>query len=184
MRQLAGYHYLAPDLPGHGRSNQLPWISLDDITQQVAELIEDRIPARRAHLVGLSLRGAVAHRLLAHRPQLLDRVVIDGCGVLPARAAGLWKLGIAIIAPLIHRKLVIGLLYRASGAIQAIRRDAPASPPTWGRSHRPPSGGPSPTPTTTTGSPGQSSAPPAPRCWWRGNESPGPSGPRTPRWPP
>jgi pimeloyl-ACP methyl ester carboxylesterase len=115
VRRLAGYHCLAPDLPGHGRSNQLPWTSLDDTTQQVVGLIEDRIPARRAHVVGLSLGGAVAHTLLAHHPELLDRVVIDGCGVLPARAAGLWKLGMALIAPFIHRKLVIGLLYRALG---------------------------------------------------------------------
>jgi pimeloyl-ACP methyl ester carboxylesterase len=115
MRRLAGYHCLAPDLPGHGRSNQLPWTSLEDTVQQVVGLIEDRIPARRAHVVGLSLGGAVAHTLLAHRPELPDRVVIDGCGVLPAREAGLWKLGMALIAPFIHRKLVIGLLYRALG---------------------------------------------------------------------
>jgi pimeloyl-ACP methyl ester carboxylesterase len=115
MRRLAGYHCLAPDLPGHGRSNQLPWTSLDDTTQQVAGLIEDRIPGRRAHVVGLSLGGAVAHTLLAHRPQMLDRVVIDGCGVLPSRAARLWKLGMALIAPFIHRKLVISFLYRALG---------------------------------------------------------------------
>ena len=115
MRRLAGYHCLAPDLPGHGRSNYLPWTSLEDTTQQVVGLIEDRIPARRAHVVGLSLGGAVAHRLLAHRPELLDRVVIDGCGVLPARAARLWKLGMAMIAPFLHRKLVISLLYRALG---------------------------------------------------------------------
>ena len=115
MRRLAGYHCLAPDLPGHGRSNQLPWTSLDDTTQQVVGLIEERIPARQAHVVGLSLGGVVAHTLLAHRPELLDRVVIDGAGVLPSRGVGLWKLGMALIAPLIHRKLVISVLYRALG---------------------------------------------------------------------
>jgi pimeloyl-ACP methyl ester carboxylesterase len=115
MRRLAGYHCLAPDLPGHGRSNQLPWTSLDDATQQVVGLIEDRIPTRRAHVVGLSLGGVVAHTLLAQRPELLDRVVIDGAGVLPSRGVGLWKLGMAMVAPFIHRRLVIGLLYRALG---------------------------------------------------------------------
>jgi pimeloyl-ACP methyl ester carboxylesterase len=117
MRRLVGYHCLAPDLPGHGRSNHLPWTSLDDTAQQVAALIEDRVPARRAHVVGLSLGGALVHKLLAHRPELLDRVVIDGCGggVLPARGAGLWKLAFALTAPLLHRKLVIGLLYRYLG---------------------------------------------------------------------
>ena len=115
VRRLAGYHCLAPDLPGHGRSNHLPWTSLDDTARQVAELIEGRVPARRAHVVGLSLGGVVAHRLLAHRPELLDRVVIDGAGVLPARSVGLWKLGMALVAPFIHRRLVIGVLYRTRG---------------------------------------------------------------------
>jgi pimeloyl-ACP methyl ester carboxylesterase len=114
MRRLAGYHCLAPDLPGHGRSNHLPWTSLDDTAQQVVRLMRAASPADE-HLVGLSLGGVVAHTLLAQRPELLDRVVIDGAGVLPAREAGLWKLGMALIAPLIHRKLVIGLLYRALG---------------------------------------------------------------------
>jgi pimeloyl-ACP methyl ester carboxylesterase len=117
MERLAGYHCLAPDLPGHGRSNHLPWTSLDDTAQQVAGLIEDRIPARRAHVVGLSLGGVLVHKLLAHRPELLDRVVIDGCGggVVPARGAGLWKLAFALTAPLLHRKLTIGLIYRYLG---------------------------------------------------------------------
>jgi len=115
MGRFAGYHCLAPDLPGHGRSSHLPWSSLEDTTQQVVGLIEGRIPARRAHVVGLSLGGVVAHTLLAQRPELLDRVVIDGAGVLPSRGVGLWKLGMALVAPFIHRKLVIGLLYRALG---------------------------------------------------------------------
>jgi pimeloyl-ACP methyl ester carboxylesterase len=117
MGRLAGYHCLAPDLPGHGRSNHLPWTSLDDTARQVAALIEDCIPARRAHMVGLSLGGAVVHKLLAHHPELLDRVVIDGCGggVLPARGVWLWKLAFALTAPLIHRNLVIGLLHRYLG---------------------------------------------------------------------
>jgi pimeloyl-ACP methyl ester carboxylesterase len=121
---LAGYHCLAPDLPGHGRSNNLRWASLDGTAQQVAALIQDRIPARRAHLVGLSLGGAVAHTLLAHRPELLDRVVIDGCGlvdVLPARGVGLWKLGFAVVSPFIHRGPVIGLFARMVGVAPSDR---------------------------------------------------------------
>jgi pimeloyl-ACP methyl ester carboxylesterase len=138
MRRLAGYHCLAPDLPGHGRSNQLPWTSLDDATQQVVGLIEDRIPTRRAHVVGLSLGGVVAHTLLAQRPELLDRVVIDGAGVLPSREAGIWRLGIALgialVAPFLHRRLVIGLLYRALGG-------DPGDPVGRGRFRRRPAGG-------------------------------------------
>jgi pimeloyl-ACP methyl ester carboxylesterase len=124
IERLVGYHCLAPDLPGHGRSNHLRWASLDGTAQQVAALIQDRIPARRAHLVGLSLGGAVAHTLLAHRPELLDRVVIDGCGlvdVLPARGVGLWKLGFAVVSPFIHRGPVIGLFARMVGVAPSDR---------------------------------------------------------------
>jgi pimeloyl-ACP methyl ester carboxylesterase len=99
MRRLTAYHCLAPDLPGHGRSNRVPWRSLADTSEQVARLIETRFPSRRAHVVGLSLGGAVAHTLLARRPELLDRVVIDGCGALPAWWVGLTKLAVAGAAP-------------------------------------------------------------------------------------
>jgi pimeloyl-ACP methyl ester carboxylesterase len=55
LRRLGGCHCLAPDLPGHGRSNRLPWRSRIDPAEQVAEFIQRRSPSRRAHLVGLSL---------------------------------------------------------------------------------------------------------------------------------
>src|SRR5688572_9927204 len=83
VARLMDYHCLAPDLPGHGRSNRIPWRSEADTAEQVVELIETRIPARKTHLVGLSLGGSLVHTLLARRPDLLDRVVIDGSGGLP-----------------------------------------------------------------------------------------------------
>jgi pimeloyl-ACP methyl ester carboxylesterase len=115
MRRLTAYHCLAPDLPGHGRSNRVPWRSLADTSEQVARLIETRFPSRRAHVVGLSLGGAVAHTLLARRPELLDRVVIDGCGALPAWWVGLTKLGVAVVSPFVHRGAVIGVIAQALG---------------------------------------------------------------------
>lgn len=41
--------------------------------------------------------------------------MIDGAGVLPARSVGLWKLGMTLVAPFIHRRLVISVLYRVLG---------------------------------------------------------------------
>ena len=40
MAELAGFHCLAPDLPGFGRSNHLPLPSNERITDLLAELIE------------------------------------------------------------------------------------------------------------------------------------------------
>ncbi len=84
MARLAAFHCLAPDLPGFGQSNGMRLTSRVATADLVAELIEARVPAGSAHVVGLSWGGAIAHALLDRRPRLVDRVVIDGAGVLPS----------------------------------------------------------------------------------------------------
>jgi pimeloyl-ACP methyl ester carboxylesterase len=64
----------------------------------------------------------VAHTLLTTRRELLDRVVIDGCGALPAWWIAPMKLGVAAISPVIHRGPVIGLFARMLG-VAASGRD-------------------------------------------------------------
>lgn len=124
VSRLAGYHCLAPDLPGHGRSNRLPWRSLAETADTIVELIETLVPARRAHLVGLSVGGALTHALLSRRPELLNRVIVDGAGALPSRRHAPFLLGIAAIAPLLHSRAVIALLSRSVGEIpEADRAD-------------------------------------------------------------
>jgi pimeloyl-ACP methyl ester carboxylesterase len=110
---------MAPDLPGHGRSNHEPWRSLSTTADLIAQLIETRVPAGRAHLVGLSMGGAVTHTLLARRPELLDRVIIDGSGGLPWWGNGPLLVGIAAISPFLHTRPVIAMLSRSVGGIPA-----------------------------------------------------------------
>lgn len=128
MAELGGHHCLAPDLPGFGRSNHVPWVSLNDTAERVAELIQD-LPSRRAHVVGLSLGGSVAHALLARRPELLDRVVIDGCGVLPWWGTRLIKLGVAALSPFLHTRVVVGAIGRAWELDEQARADLRAASP-------------------------------------------------------
>jgi pimeloyl-ACP methyl ester carboxylesterase len=115
MARLAGFHCLAPDFPGCGRSNGLAWSSRTDAADRIAELIETRVRAGRAHVVGISLGGSVAHALLARHPRVVDRALIDGAGVLPWW--GNWPLliGLAAIAPLLHTRPVIAGLSRSVG---------------------------------------------------------------------
>ena len=115
--RLSSYHCIAPDLPGHGRSNHIAWRSENDTADQIVELIETRIPARKAHLVGLSLGGSLAHVLLARRPDLLDRVIIDGSGALPWWGNTPFLLGIAAMSPFLHTRPVIAMLSRSVGGI-------------------------------------------------------------------
>jgi pimeloyl-ACP methyl ester carboxylesterase len=122
--QLGGFRCLAPDLPGFGRSVAVPWRSREATADLIAQLIETRVPERRAHLVGLSVGGALAHTLLDRRADLLDRVLIDGAGALPWRGSGPYLLGIAAISPFLHTRVVIAALSRSVGQIpEADRAD-------------------------------------------------------------
>jgi 3-oxoadipate enol-lactonase len=65
------WRVLAPDLRGHGRSGlSSGWPSVADLAGDVARLMEAE-SAAPAHLVGLSLGGAVALQLAIDRPELL-----------------------------------------------------------------------------------------------------------------
>jgi pimeloyl-ACP methyl ester carboxylesterase len=127
MARLAGFHCLAPDLPGFGRSNHLPSASRIETADLVAELIKTRVPAGRASIVGLSWGGGVAHTLLDRHPELVDRVVIDGAGVLSWWANGPFLLGIAAIAPFLHTRPVTAFFGDIIGMDEVGREDLRAS---------------------------------------------------------
>ena len=103
------FHCLAPDLPGFGRSNELPFVSRAVTADLVADLVTERVAAGRAHLVGLSWGGGLVHTVLDRRPELVDRAVIDGAGVLTSRVGSLWLLGVGAVAPFLHTRPVTGL---------------------------------------------------------------------------
>ena len=115
MAGLTDFHCLAPDLPGHGRSGAIEWESRAESARLVAELIEERAAAGKAHVVGLSLGGSIALELLATRPDLLDRVIVDGCGALHSPLAGPMKIGVALISPFLRFAPVARLIGRAFG---------------------------------------------------------------------
>jgi pimeloyl-ACP methyl ester carboxylesterase len=98
-------------------SNRLRWTSSADAADYIANLIATRIPAGHAHVVGISLGGAVTHRMLARHANVLDRVIIDGAGILPWWGNGPYLLFIAAIAPFLHTQAVIGALSRSVGGI-------------------------------------------------------------------
>lgn len=128
MASLAGrFHCLAPDLPGFGRSNHLPCRSRTETADLVAELIETRVPARRAHVVGLSWGGAITYAVLERHPDLLDRVVIDGAGVLPWWGGNLILAGVSVVSPFLHTRPVIGLFSDIIGMDEEGRADLRAS---------------------------------------------------------
>ncbi|MBI3750793.1 MAG: alpha/beta fold hydrolase, partial [Chloroflexi bacterium] len=120
MARLAPtFHCLAPDFPGCGLSNRRSWTSVGDAADRVAALIDARVPARRAHIIGISLGGAVAHTLVARHPGLVGRLLIDGAGVLPSWRNLPLLIGIAAISPFLHTRPVIAAMSRSVGRMPA-----------------------------------------------------------------
>lgn len=72
------YHCLNVDLPGHGKSNHVPWVSLADTADQIASIIRERATNGKAHIVGLSLGGHVGLAVLERHPEVVDHAVISG----------------------------------------------------------------------------------------------------------
>lgn len=75
---LSDFNCLNIDLPGHGKSNQVTWVSLGDTANQVAVIIQTRATNGKAHVVGLSLGGHVGLSLLEQHAHMVDHAVISG----------------------------------------------------------------------------------------------------------
>ncbi len=121
VRLLPEFTCLKPDLPGHGSAGRQPWVSLQQTAAEVARLIEST-PEGRAHVVGLSLGATVAMELMNSRPELLDRVVLDGAGGIRWRFAPLLVALAAAASPFIHTRPVLRMIARAL-SIKPDRRD-------------------------------------------------------------
>ncbi len=112
MDRLDDYHCLAPDFPGYGQSNDQEWVSINETTKQIAEIIRDRGSGRRAHIVGLSLGGSITISLLSKAPDLVDHAIVDGAGVLPMMGVPLMKISFRLLQPFLHTDFVIKMIAR------------------------------------------------------------------------
>jgi pimeloyl-ACP methyl ester carboxylesterase len=110
---LSGYHCLAPDLPGHGRSREVAWASRAETARLVIDLLEGL--GRPAALVGLSLGGSVAFGVLERRSDLVDHAIIDGCAAIGTPLGPLMKAGVRLVAPFVGRPSVARMIARSVG---------------------------------------------------------------------
>ncbi|WP_411843877.1 alpha/beta fold hydrolase [Salinicoccus sp. HZC-1] len=78
------YRCINVDLPGHGNSVDVPWISLDDTARKIVQLIEENFPGEKVHVVGLSLGGHVAMELILKYSSLFESAFISGITTRPA----------------------------------------------------------------------------------------------------
>ncbi|GAP15602.1 predicted hydrolase [Longilinea arvoryzae] len=83
IERLSEFHCLAPDLPEHGGSAALKPFSIAEAAGRMAELIRNRIPGGRAHVVGLSEGAQVAVAMLASAPEVMASAVVSSALLRP-----------------------------------------------------------------------------------------------------
>lgn len=106
MKALTNFHCIAPDFPGHGKSNQYQWTNIDEVTDWIAEIIKTKCNGK-ANIVGLSLGGAVGLNLLNKYPDLIYKAIIDGCSAKQMKGVWLILFGVAIVSPFIRTNLLM-----------------------------------------------------------------------------
>jgi len=77
VRDLARFHLLAPDLPGHGKSPDAVF-DLGDCVRRLTGIIQERAAGAKAHIVGLSLGGAVGLTLASVNPAAVESLFVSG----------------------------------------------------------------------------------------------------------
>jgi pimeloyl-ACP methyl ester carboxylesterase len=110
MARLSGFHCLAPDLPGHGRSSHLPLPSNEGLVDLLAELIETRVPAGRAHVVGISWGAFLVQVLMQRHPDRVEQAIADGLPLVWPRGSRPLMLGFCTLStPFLHTRPVLAL---------------------------------------------------------------------------
>ncbi len=104
---LSDFHCLVVDLPGHGRSSQVPWLSLEDTARQVAEIIRACAAHGQAHVVGLSLGGYIALVLLERYSSLLKSVIASGVTAAPMPYRVLLRPQLWLMSRLLRRRSLV-----------------------------------------------------------------------------
>ncbi len=104
---LAGeLQLLIPDLPGHGRSNHVPWTSIADTAAMITDVVADRTEDGRAHVVGLSLGGYVGLQLAA-TTSWPTGLIASGCSVLPFPQRRLIMIMTAALSPFLRSNALL-----------------------------------------------------------------------------
>jgi pimeloyl-ACP methyl ester carboxylesterase len=83
LRRMNNHRVLAPDLPGHGKSEGIGEQSIDSYAQVLADWLQE-IGIKKAVFVGHSMGGAIGQSLALNHPKLVHGLVLVSTGpVLP-----------------------------------------------------------------------------------------------------
>ena len=106
------FHCIAPDFPGHGKSNHIEWTNLEDVAGAVAEIIKTKGHGK-VHVVGLSLGGSLILKLLERYPELIDKAIIDGASKEPIKGSSFVIFGVTVISPFLKTNLMMKIMAKS-----------------------------------------------------------------------
>jgi len=109
LEALSDFNCIAPDLPGHGKSNHIPWHSFSETARLISHIINANARGRRAHIVGLSLGAYVGLQLLSEFDVMVERAMLSGLHVLPMPNQTLMTAMNYLIAPIVTSNLMVRL---------------------------------------------------------------------------
>lgn len=110
----SNFHCIAPDFPGHGKSNHIEWTNLDEVAGIIAEIIKTKGHGK-VHVVGLSLGGSVIYKLLEKYPELIDKAIIDGASAVPIKGASFIIFGVTLTSPLLKTNWMMRAMAKGIG---------------------------------------------------------------------
>ena len=93
------YHVILPTLDGHGEAYQTPYVSTERTADQLMDYIQQHCGGHLFALCGVSLGGQIVIELLARKPDLTEKAIVDGslCYPQPMMArfciASVWLFG-------------------------------------------------------------------------------------------
>lgn len=110
----SSFHCLAPDFPGHGKSNHIEWTNLEEVADAIAELIKTKGHGK-VHVVGLSLGGSVIYKLLDRYPDLIDKAIIDGASAVPIKGSSFVIFGVKLTSPFLKTNMMMKIMAKSLG---------------------------------------------------------------------
>jgi pimeloyl-ACP methyl ester carboxylesterase len=116
------FHCLVPDLPGHGESADVPFVSIADCAEGLHTLIKTRAHKKAASVVGVGLGAQVLLDLMARFPGRVGKAVLVGTQTRPMRGAGWIRLGMLAFAPFRNLSVFAQARRRTAGIPEAFHR--------------------------------------------------------------
>ncbi len=72
------YHCIIPDLPEHGKSQDVIPFTMENAAEMIIELIKNKAHDGKAHLVGIALGAQVVVQILNNAPEVVNKVFLSG----------------------------------------------------------------------------------------------------------